>query len=306
MSRNTKTGKKAAGGAGAAGIDVPVVAMSPVLVSHVMKYVEMGLGTLDLDSDAVFGDDARPEAQRAFWGWMLEHEKSHGLGCGAGVADVCRVMGEPVAAAELAIRGLDVPGNVAACVEFLAVYLERVHEGKRPIGLENPKLMWGGNVDVYRMVDVCMERGFCGAVVERCVGAAAMALHANVAEHRRKAKKKLVTVDEVIATACEVLGVTAAELYGNGRNPTVVLARAVGSKVAYELCGMSYPEIAMVVRGPEGNHSTIITAVQRLNQRLAAGENVMLRGGWMPLVWIVDKVRSRAGEMRDGRVGRKR
>jgi chromosomal replication initiator protein len=74
--------------------------------------------------------------------------------------------------------------------------------------------------------------------------------------------------EEIISRVCEHLDVQAEELRANGRHPRVVLARAVITHLCRKLTTMSYPEIARSLGRP--NHSTVITAHQRLARQLEA------------------------------------
>lgn len=76
-----------------------------------------------------------------------------------------------------------------------------------------------------------------------------------------------VRADEIILRVCEHLDVQMDELRGNGRHPRVVLARAMITHLCRQLTTMSYPEIARAIGRP--NHSTVITAHQRLNRQMA-------------------------------------
>jgi chromosomal replication initiator protein len=76
----------------------------------------------------------------------------------------------------------------------------------------------------------------------------------------------------IIEEVCRVLRVEASELFGKGRHKRVVLARSVCAVLGRSLTTMSYPEIARALGRP--NHSTVVTAVQRLQGQIAAAETV--------------------------------
>jgi chromosomal replication initiator protein len=76
----------------------------------------------------------------------------------------------------------------------------------------------------------------------------------------------------IIEEVCRVLRVEAGELFGKGRHKRVVLARSVCAVLGRSLTTMSYPEIARALGRP--NHSTVVTAVQRLQSQVAAAETV--------------------------------
>jgi chromosomal replication initiator protein len=78
---------------------------------------------------------------------------------------------------------------------------------------------------------------------------------------------------EVIAqTVCRMLGVTIPELMGRTRHRRVVLARGVSVILCRRLTTLSYPEIARALGRP--NHSTVITAHQRLEGSMKQGSLV--------------------------------
>lgn len=81
-----------------------------------------------------------------------------------------------------------------------------------------------------------------------------------------------VTVDEILDAVCEALAVERGDVYGNGRRPRVVLARAIAMHLARELTTLSFPEIAQALKRP--NHSTVITACQRLRRQIESGETI--------------------------------
>ncbi|HYD02471.1 MAG TPA: DnaA/Hda family protein, partial [Phycisphaerales bacterium] len=76
-----------------------------------------------------------------------------------------------------------------------------------------------------------------------------------------------VRLEQVVALACQKMNVTLTEVAGRGRHPRVVLARALATLLARKHTRASYPEIARALGRP--NHSTVITAHQRLDSLLA-------------------------------------
>jgi chromosomal replication initiator protein len=78
-----------------------------------------------------------------------------------------------------------------------------------------------------------------------------------------------VRLDMIIAQTCQMLRVDLNDLVGRGRHPRVVLARSMIAVLARRLTTLSYPEIARGMGRP--NHSTIVTAFQRLQARIDAG-----------------------------------
>ncbi|OAB57707.1 hypothetical protein AY599_11210 [Leptolyngbya valderiana BDU 20041] len=81
-----------------------------------------------------------------------------------------------------------------------------------------------------------------------------------------------VRVDAVIEGVCRYLGVGSAEFSGRGRHRRVVLARALVAIISRQLTTASYPEIASAMGRP--NHSSIITAVRRIERQIADEEVV--------------------------------
>ncbi len=72
----------------------------------------------------------------------------------------------------------------------------------------------------------------------------------------------------IIEEVCRVLRVETSELFGKGRHKRVVLARSMCAVLGRWLTTMSYPEIARAMGRP--NHSTVVTAVKRLQDQMAA------------------------------------
>ncbi|MEM6334253.1 MAG: DnaA/Hda family protein [Planctomycetota bacterium] len=95
----------------------------------------------------------------------------------------------------------------------------------------------------------------------------------------------------IAGVVTEELGVTEAQLAGRGRHARVVLARAVLIHLCRELTTMSFPEIARAMG--KSNHSTVITAHQRLRRQMDAGETVELVAGEaeMRLQDLLDRLR---------------
>jgi chromosomal replication initiator protein len=81
--------------------------------------------------------------------------------------------------------------------------------------------------------------------------------------------KPILRATDVIDAVSMRLGVTMDELSSSGRHQRVVLARAVITLLCRELTSASYPEIARAIGRP--NHSTVITAHQRLTQQMREG-----------------------------------
>ena len=97
-----------------------------------------------------------------------------------------------------------------------------------------------------------------------------------------------VRAEEIIHAVCVTLGVGDAEFRGRGRHWKVVLARSVASVLSKRLTRMSFPEIARAMGRP--NHSTIITACQRLEAQMAQGARVALDGAEIPITELCDRL----------------
>jgi chromosomal replication initiator protein len=76
-----------------------------------------------------------------------------------------------------------------------------------------------------------------------------------------------IRLEQVVTLSCQKMNVTLTEVAGRGRHPRVVLARAAATLLARKHTRASYPEIARAIGRP--NHSTVITAHQRLDELLA-------------------------------------
>jgi chromosomal replication initiator protein len=90
------------------------------------------------------------------------------------------------------------------------------------------------------------------------------------------APRRIVRFDAIVSVTCEQLGVTAAQIMGAGRSRHVVLARSIVVLMAREMTPMSYPEIAAAMG--RNNHSTVITAAQRLTRQLDTDRALVLPG----------------------------
>lgn len=92
--------------------------------------------------------------------------------------------------------------------------------------------------------------------------------------------RRPVRLDTIIKTVCERLLLEPKQLASSSRHKAVVLARSLVVHLARELTPMSYPEIALGLG--RKNHSTVITACQRMGRQLEADAPVMLPGGAGP------------------------
>ncbi len=81
-----------------------------------------------------------------------------------------------------------------------------------------------------------------------------------------------VRMEDVLAGVCAALHVEASEVMGKGRHRRVVLARALTALLCRELTSHSFPEIARILG--RTNHSTVITACQRVRGQIADGQRM--------------------------------
>ncbi|MEM9348204.1 MAG: chromosomal replication initiator protein DnaA [Planctomycetota bacterium] len=89
--------------------------------------------------------------------------------------------------------------------------------------------------------------------------------------------RKPIRFSTIMKTVCNRLGVEAGQLAGSSRHKFLVLARSLSVYLARELTTMSYPEIAHAMG--RKNHSTVITADQRLRRQIAEDQPIMLPAG---------------------------
>ncbi|MEM1207812.1 MAG: DnaA/Hda family protein [Planctomycetota bacterium] len=103
--------------------------------------------------------------------------------------------------------------------------------------------------------------------------------------------RRRVHYEHIVAVVTQELGVTEAQLAGRGRHSQVVLARAVLIRLCRELTTMSFPEIARAMG--KSNHSTVITADQRLKRQIDGGLTARLAGhdDAMPLTDLLERLR---------------
>jgi chromosomal replication initiator protein len=88
--------------------------------------------------------------------------------------------------------------------------------------------------------------------------------------------RKPIRYDAVLDTVCRFFALPPEQVTGRLRRSHVVFARSLMIHLAYELTPMSYPEIAAAMGRP--NHSTIVTAAQRIKKQLRADKPVLIPG----------------------------
>ncbi|MEO1129244.1 MAG: DnaA/Hda family protein [Planctomycetota bacterium] len=85
-----------------------------------------------------------------------------------------------------------------------------------------------------------------------------------------------IRVREILDACAESMDVQPTDVLGSGRHRRIVLARAMTAALARDLTTHSFPEIARVLG--RANHSTIVTACQRLRRQIEADERCQCGG----------------------------
>ena len=80
--------------------------------------------------------------------------------------------------------------------------------------------------------------------------------------------RRPIRAEQILEEVCRTLRVDHGEIVGKGRHKRVVLARSVIAHLCRGLTTLSFPEIARAMGRP--NHSTVVTACNRIQQQLAA------------------------------------
>lgn len=100
------------------------------------------------------------------------------------------------------------------------------------------------------------------------------ALGLSEASNNSARARRPLSIDAIYTEICRCMGVDPVELMGKGRHKRVVLARAICVHLCRQHTTHSYPEIAKGMGRP--NHSTVITAHQRLTGQLGSmGESAL-------------------------------
>ncbi len=89
--------------------------------------------------------------------------------------------------------------------------------------------------------------------------------------------RRPIRLERIMDVVCTELEVEQTDLFGRGRHKKVVLARALITLLARRLTTRSYPEIARGIGRP--NHSTVITAHQRIERQIGEGLCVEVGSG---------------------------
>jgi len=88
---------------------------------------------------------------------------------------------------------------------------------------------------------------------------------------------KRVKAETIIDACAERLGVEVSDVLGRSRHRRVVAARSIAALLSRKLTTLSYPELASKLGRP--NHSSVVTACQRLQKRIDGGERLPLVPG---------------------------
>lgn len=117
-------------------------------------------------------------------------------------------------------------------------------------------------------------------------------------EHRAPAR-----VDAILDAVAERFGLDASRLTGKSRHKRIVLARSIAAFLARRMTTRSFPEIARAMG--RSNHSTIFTAVQRIDQQLASNENVCVNEAGPPvsLRYLLDTLEASIARERSATAG---
>ncbi|MCC7192161.1 MAG: ATP-binding protein [Phycisphaeraceae bacterium] len=84
--------------------------------------------------------------------------------------------------------------------------------------------------------------------------------------------RRIIRFDNVLGVVAQETGVSKAQILANGRQASAVLARSLVIYLTRQMTTMSYPEIASAMG--RKNHSTVITAAQRVEKQVSEGVRV--------------------------------
>lgn len=141
--------------------------------------------------------------------------------------------------------------------------------------------------------DLCTEGGGVGLILARRALGLAGAESPDATGPRRP--RKPVRVDLIADEVCRSLRVEISDLMGRGRHKRVVLARSLTAYLSRSLTTLSFPEIARAMGRP--NHSTIVTAVKRVQDQIERHESADPAGELGPelagltLAQLIDRLR---------------
>lgn len=97
----------------------------------------------------------------------------------------------------------------------------------------------------------------------------------------------------IFEQVCDHLSVERATVLTSRRQKLIVLARSITAYLARKMTAMSYPEIAKALKRP--NHTTIITACQRVAHQIEADQEVHLPScqSHLPLRTVIEDIQRR-------------
>ncbi len=90
------------------------------------------------------------------------------------------------------------------------------------------------------------------------------------------APRRPVRFEQIMDAVCQLFALPSQLVMGRTRRRHIVLARSLAIYLARDLTSLSYPEIAAAMGRP--NHSTIVTAAQRMKRQLNQDEPVLIPG----------------------------
>lgn len=130
---------------------------------------------------------------------------------------------------------------------------------------------------VYRLLpELCVEPGRIGpGLIRRALGLGANDEGSRPGGSASGATpRRPVTLETILSEVSRELRVEREEVMGRGRHKRVVMTRALVTLLSRRMTTASFPEIARVLGRP--NHSTVITALRRIEGQVANGEIVGL------------------------------
>ncbi len=134
--------------------------------------------------------------------------------------------------------------------------------------------------DIEGMLNKLQALSMITRPTDRSLNAATVIGHSLVdrlfQEQPAAAPRKPVRYDVILNAVCDMFALPPDQVTGRVRKTHVVLARSLLIHLVYELTPMSYPEIAAIMGRP--NHSTIVTAAQRIKKQLRENQPVLLPG----------------------------
>jgi chromosomal replication initiator protein len=89
-----------------------------------------------------------------------------------------------------------------------------------------------------------------------------------------------IRAERIIEASAERLGVEVSEVLGRSRHRRVVAARSIAALLARRHTTLSYPELAVKLNRP--NHSSVVTACQRLSRQMDDGGTLAMAPGEPP------------------------